>query len=152
MAGRGPAPKRPETRQRKNRTTTAASIDAKPAKRRPPALPRGGGGGKRGAWHEQTRAWWKDLWRSPLEPEYVVGVDDHLLLVLAAVLDRFWHEPSKELATEVRLQAREFGLNPMARRSLQWQVKSAAAKPGEPARRTAAKPSGDPRERLKLVK
>lgn len=154
MAGRGPTPKDPKARQRRNKPSTARTIEASPPKSKVPELPKGRGAGRKGAWSAQTRAWWRDLWRSPLAREYVPDVDVHTLLVLAVVLDQFWREPSKELATEVRLQAREFGLNPMARRSLQWEIRPAYTPPGdkpEQARRPSAR-SGDPRQRLTVVK
>jgi hypothetical protein len=154
MAGRGPAPKDPKTRRRRNRASTAAKVkgpETPPLEI--PLLPEGRGGGPNGAWHVETGSWWVDLWRSAIAAEYVAGIDGHTLLVFAVVLDRFWHDPSKELATEIRLQAREFGLNPMARRSLQWQVKPRGSGEDKPEPGKGGKATeGDPRERLTLVK
>ena len=74
-------------------------------------------------WHELTISWWGDVWRSPMAAEFV-KVDVHRLWILADLVDRYWWSGGRDLAaaTEIRLQERAFGLDPMSRRSLQWEV------------------------------
>lgn len=106
-------------------------------------------------WHPLTCEWWSDLWSSPMAGEYHSS-DRHALFILAALIDAFWVEPSKELAGEIRLQRTAFGLTPYDRRRLEWTIESAEeAKDRGNKRRTAAKPpperKDDPREMLRMV-
>jgi hypothetical protein len=73
-------------------------------------------------WLEQTRDWWADLWASPMALAYLVA-DEGGLQRLAKLKDK---ENRGELgATEMvamlSLEDR-YGLNPKARRALQWEV------------------------------
>jgi hypothetical protein len=97
------------------------------------------------AWNPLTLAWWADVQRSAMAPEYEAS-DVHGLLILAALVDEFWSAPSKEMAAEIRLQRAEFGLSPLARRRLQWEIvrtEDAQHKAAERKRRPAR--SDDPR-------
>ena len=142
----GPTPKNPATRRRRNQPATAAKLAAVPSGVKTPALPKGR------KWHQQTRRWWKDIWASPMAPEFLQA-DVHGLFLLAVLVDDFWLEPSKELAAEIRLQRQCFGLTPIDRRRLQWEIEraeSAASAPAKPkgGRRKAAE---DPRRALTAV-
>ena len=70
-----------------------------------------------------TRAWWADLWASPMAPEYDDS-DRHGLLMLAALVDDLWRAKTARdrlaAAAEVRLQGARYGLSPIDRRRLQW--------------------------------
>lgn len=103
-----------------------------------------------------TLSWWADLWRSPMAPEYDQS-DIHGLYMLAALIDSFWTSPSKELAAEIRLQRQSFGLSPIDRRRLQWEIeRTDEAQDKGRRRRSAAKPkkepATDPRSVLRAVK
>ena len=146
MKGRFPKP--PQTRQRRNRTSTRATLPpegAAPA-RKAPALPRG-------KWRAETRQWWKNVWASPMAGEYLTADVDGLL-ILAQLIDAFWSAPSSSLAGEIRLQRQCFGLTPVDRHRLQWEMERAAAtKKRTPG--AAAPPSKgvqDPRRVLRRVK
>lgn len=122
-----PAPKPAATRQRRNRTSTAATFEAAPAIR--PDLP------DRDALHPMTRMWWDTIWESPMVAEWV-DADVPDLLALGALVDMFWRKPDPKLHAEIRMAGREFGLSPLSRRSLQWEVKRVEqAKPVEPVER-----------------
>ncbi len=41
---------------------------------------------------------------------------------LAVLIDQFWTDPSTALAAEIRLEQQAFGLTPIDRRRLQWEV------------------------------
>lgn len=98
-------------------------------------------------WHAQTLVWWADVWDSPMAPEYDDS-DRHGLFALALLVDDFWSaETAKErapLAAEIRLQRQCFGLTPIDRRRLQWEIeRTDEAQERGRKRRTAAKPAVD---------
>lgn len=68
-----------------------------------------------------TRRWWKDVWGSPMAAEFL-RADEHGLFRLAVLIDDFWRKPSQALAAEIRLEQQAYGLSPLDRRRLQWQV------------------------------
>lgn len=72
-------------------------------------------------WHPMTVSWWEDIWASPMAPEFDES-DIHGLYLLASLVDAFWCEPSQALAAEIRLQRQCFGLTPIDRRRLQWEI------------------------------
>lgn len=122
MAGNGPAPKDPSLRARRNKASTKATLVANP-NITVPDLPGD-------EWHAATRLWWLDLWRSPMAPEYDES-DLHGLFMLAALVNDFWSaETAREraaLSSEIRLQRACFGLTPIDRRRLQWEIEKAEA-------------------------
>jgi hypothetical protein len=111
-------------------------------------------------WHELTLQWWRDVWASPMAPEFDTS-DRHGLFLLAAIVDDFWSAGSAtertRLAAEVRQQGMRFGLSPIDRRRLQWEIeRSDEAKAKGDVRR--ARPSSsssrsqvDPREVLRAL-
>lgn len=155
----GPAPKASAQRQRRNRTTTAATLEAGPATRvelpafrvsaitcetcalaswqhvrrkfeeldlephdyEPRVLD----------WRQATRDWWEVIWASPMADEWV-DADVPGLLALAVLWDDFWRTGDPKAHAEIRQAAREFGLSPLSRRQLQWEIKRLAVAP--PAR------------------
>lgn len=143
----GPAPKHPTVRARRNKAATAATLQSV----HDVAMPDLPGD----EWHPATLAWWFDVWASPMAPEFHKS-DVHGLFILAALVDDFWRHPSKEMAAEIRLQRQCFGLSPMDRRRLQWEIERTdeAQARGE-QRRTASKAKApaakDPRAVLRAV-
>jgi hypothetical protein len=112
----GPTPKNPVTRQRRNKIATRAMLPPESAPRqRAPALP------PACEWNPMTRRWWRDVWASPMATEYL-RADAHALFRLAILINMFWSEPSKELAAEIRLQQQAFGLTPLDRSRLEWNI------------------------------
>lgn len=112
-----PLPKNPATRQRRNKHSTARTLEGLPADAAVPALPKGR------RWRAETKSWWADVWASPMASEFVHGrADIHGLFVLAVLVDDFWSEPTTALAAEIRLQRQCFGLTPIDRRRLQWEI------------------------------
>jgi hypothetical protein len=99
-----------------------------------------------------TLAWWKDVWRSPMAKEFV-RADIHGLYVLAELVDAFWQHPTKEMAGEIRLQRQCFGLTPIDRRRLQWEVERVQAAARDKSKRKAPTkpPVEDPRKMLRVV-
>lgn len=129
----GPDPKPSSTRARRNKTSTAATLVANPGLKAPP-LP-----GEN--WHSMTESWWGDVWSSPMAPEFD-GSDKHGLFMLARLVDAFWVCPDpklcKELAAEIRQQGQRFGLSPIDRRRLQWEIEHTEEAQDQGKRRRAA--------------
>lgn len=72
-----------------------------------------------------TETWWTDLWSSPMAPEYDDS-DRHGLFALAVLVNDFWRADTPatrmSLAAEIRHQGQRFGLSPIDRRRLQWEI------------------------------
>jgi hypothetical protein len=135
---------------RRNKSATKATLSADHDVEAPP-LP-----GDEGSWHPLTLAWWADLWRSPMAPEYDQS-DIHGLYMLAALVDQFWSVRDPKLAGEIRLQRQAFGLSPIDRRRLQWEIERTDEAQEKGRKRRAAKPKPtepvvDPRAVLRAVK
>jgi hypothetical protein len=151
----GPAPKDASTRARRNKVSTSAKLIADPDLKVPP-LP------KRDGWHEMTVQWWNDLWSSPMAPEFDTS-DMHGLYLLALLMDDFWLAGDIttriKLAAELRQQGQRFGLSPIDRRRLQWEIERTEEAQQKGAKRRASttdpaeKPAGgsDPRSVLRAV-
>ena len=145
----GPMPKKNPARR--NKTTTRATLP-RDHDVTAPALPE-----REQGWHKQTVAWWADIWASPMAPEFEKA-DLHGLFVLADLWDAFWTaDTPKErtaLAAEIRLQRRDFGLTPLDRRRLQWEIERAedAQDRGTRRRQAPRTPVADPRAVLHAVK
>lgn len=142
-----PTPKPAHMRQRRNRVSTSAKLVADP-KLKAPELPDR-------LWHSMTLAWWQDVWSSPMAPEYDDS-DRHGLFLLAVLIDEFWLSPSKELAAEIRLQRQSFGLSPIDRRRLQWEIERGDEASERTKKRRAkpvakGEPPADPRSILHAV-
>ena len=146
----GPAPKHASVRARRNKTSTAATLSAVHQVEMP-ELPEPDAGG----WHPLTIAWWRDIWASPMAPEFEKS-DKHGLFILATLVNEFWLSPTKDLAAEIRLQRQAFGLTPMDRRRLQWEIERVDEAQDRGERRREAKPkpataADDPRGGLYAV-
>lgn len=118
------APKHPSTRARRNVVSTKATLRAA-ADLEVPSLPLHPGGDEGQDWHPLTVRWWSDVWSSPMGPEYDSS-DVHGLFALAVLTDDFWRASSPSartvLAAELRQQSQRFGLSPLDRRRLQWEI------------------------------
>jgi hypothetical protein len=141
-----PIPKPAATRARRNKTSTHRQLEVV-HEVEAPKLPSGR------KWQKATRDWWRDVWASPMAPEYDSS-DVHGLFMLAVLVDQFWVEPSEKAAAEIRLQRQCFGLTPIDRRRLQWEIDrgdSAAQKTRKRRAQGAPKPEAveeDPRRLL----
>ena len=145
MGMRGPAPKPAATRQRRNRVSTATTLVLAHRARVPKLPPR-----PDGAWHAMTVGWWRDIWRSPMAAEFVQA-DIHGLYRLAVLVDAFWEEPSVKLHAEIRAGSQCYGLTPIDRRRLQWEVQRVEGVEATRPARPRADPNVDPRDVLQVV-
>jgi hypothetical protein len=122
-----------------------------------PELPQVG----RAKWHPQTLEWWNDVWTDPASSEYA-RADRHGMFRLARLQDRFWKLAASDpglpkLSAEIRQLESKFGLSPLDRRRLQWEIEKgeeAVERTTQRASRRAATKrtqAGDPRDFLKAV-
>lgn len=112
-------------------------------------------------WHEQTLAWWNDVWTSPMVSAWDDS-DVHNVMVVALLYDDIWSATTprerKDALAEYRQQRADLGLAPLARSRLQWTIETAdAAKASGDRRRQAGQPAAprpagaDPRHHLTSV-
>lgn len=120
MAGRGPAPKDPKRRARRNAEPAPSTIVRyEPADQ--PRLPAKMPSGEK--WPARTRAWWK-LWaESPLSDSFG-ATDWSELLDTATLHGAFWSGDLK-VAAELRLRVAKFGATPEDRARLRIQFAAA---------------------------
>ena len=144
----GPLPKPPGLRSRRNRASTRAVLPtpAQAAEQDVPPLPP-----KQGKWHERVIVWWERIWRSPMAAEYLEA-DKPGLEMLAMLHQAFWTARSTgdrfKYAGEIRLQEVRYGLDPISRRRLEWEVEKGEAAAKKTATRRRKQ---DPRTVLKLT-
>jgi hypothetical protein len=147
MAGRGPAPKPSHLRQRTNKKAGHAVLEIPSRKSPVPTIPNPDGR----TWHKLTLEAWAHAWSSPMASQWI-QTDIDAIGRLAILWDAFYCRPSADTMKEIRLQSALFGLSPLDRSRLQWEVSR-----GEEAERkrkpsaTTPVASGDPRKLLRMV-
>ena len=145
----GPTPKPAAIRQRRNKTTTAARFEtAERPRQSAPALGKHPVKGQK--WDSRTRSWWREVWSSPMAKEFLHADTDGLFM-LAALVDQFWKAPNPALAAEIRLQRQCYGLTPIDRRRLQWEIVRVEEAERKRAPRPAAQTGDDPRAALRAI-
>lgn len=124
----GPAPKDPSVRARRNKATTRQTLTANHGIAAP-ALPELG-------FLPLTVARWEAIWASPMASAWMDS-DIPGLIDLARLWDASYRAEDAatlmKVAGEIRLQEARFGLDPLARRRMEWQI------PAEDGRRVQAK-------------
>src|SRR5688572_31061384 len=120
MGGMGPPPKPAHLRQRTNKKAGAGTISA-PDKPEIPVIPNPDGR----TWHKLTKEAWQHAWSSPMASQWL-GTDIDALGRLALLWDELYKSPSdSKVMAEIRLQEQRFGLSPLDRSRLQWEVSRA---------------------------
>ncbi len=100
--------------------------------------------------------WWEAVWRSPMASEYLIA-DKEALFMLARLHQDFWTADDPRArqmaATEIRQQGVRFGLSPIDRRRLQWEVEKGDQAAERTSKRHQVRQASakDPREVLKVV-
>ena len=150
----GPAPKSSKTRQRRNKASTRSTLEQPTGEVKVPRLPARDRGS--GPWHRRVSAWWDDVWRSPMASEYL-DVDRRGLEAIADLWQSFFSADSDAgrvaVHSEIRLAQRDYGLTPLDRRRLEWEIKRAEPKPTERAESKSkrARTKADPRKVLRIA-
>lgn len=141
----GPPPKPAALRARVNRKAGATHLAGVAVSRVPP-IPNPDGR----QWHPLTVKAWRHAWRSPMASQWL-ETDRDALGRLAVLWDAFYQRPSADALKEIRLQGSLFGLSPLDRSRLQWEVRR--AEETETRRPPATvKRGADPRRALMAVK
>lgn len=137
MAGRGPAPKDPARRRRRNATEELTPLTPDD-ELRGPELPSGVLGeddeGNALPWHPMTQLWW-DSWRSSAQAQTFVQTDWVFLIDTALMHHTMWAKGRWEFASEVRLRAAKFGATPEDRARLKLKVGEPTHGPQTPVQR-----------------
>lgn len=126
MAGRGPAPKDPDKRVRRNKDPEPTSTVGSRPRLRGPALPSGVLPDNE-KWHKVTIAWWK-TWRESPQAELFLATDWDFLLDTALMHHVMWSKGRWEFAAEIRLRAAKFGATADDRQRLKMKVETPPAK------------------------
>lgn len=145
MAGRGPAPKPAHLRQRTNQKVGKATLAAPKSPEVPP-IPNPDGR----EWHQLTLTGWQHAWESPMSTQWL-ETDVDALGRLALLWDEFYKKPDAKVMAEIRLQESRFGLSPLDRSRLQWEIAKGTEAERRMAPPPAAKPGADLRKILKMV-
>ena len=124
----GPPPKPAAQRRRRNRASAPVKLSAeRAAQGKTPTLP----GAKRYA--KTTRDWWATVWASPMATIWLEA-DVPALVRLATLIELVNQgEATAMVLAEIRQLEDRFGLSPLARRRLQWEVEQAGGAEAKPA-------------------
>jgi hypothetical protein len=117
MPGRGPAPKPPDQRRRRN-ITVAPVVVAADGEKHGPELPEGYD------WPQETLDWW-DTWRRSAQAATFTGTD-WSFLTDTALLHADFHLGDRRVAGELRLRVAKFGATPEDRARLRIEVGAGA--------------------------
>lgn len=155
MAGRGPAPKDPRRRARRNADSAATTV-IKFERGPQPDLPQfdvqieenGELTSRSFRWPEQTRTWWKMWADSPLSVHFMAS-DWEFLLDTALLHAQLWSGDHR-VSGELRLRVAKFGATPEDRARLRIQFAEADDADGGQSR-TGGQSARDRRGPLHLV-
>lgn len=144
MAGRGPAPKPPEQRRRRNAPERGEWVDFPPLQKPVlPVLPKRAKG--EGAWSARTRRVWAG-WRSdPVTAGY--GPSELAAVLELAYLFEEMVRGDLKLLSEIRQWTDRLGLNAKGKRDLRWRV----VKPVDEVAEARGRREGAPKRRLAAV-
>ena len=128
-------------RARTNRSSSAATLSPVHDVKTPELLP------KEIEWHNMARRWWRELWKSPTATEYR-ETDLQSLYQVALLVQDFWTASDAKSRNDARLRIEraeaDFGLTPLARRRLEWQIEAAEDSKAKGKKRTAANTKATP--------
>ncbi len=100
-------------------------------------------------WHPSTRAWWR-TWCDSAQSSEFSSTDWQRLEMVAYLVDRYFRAPAKDLLAEIRLNEAAIGATVEDRLKLRWRLQP-PPDPNEPAPPPGSRSRADPR-RLQLVR
>jgi len=118
----GPAPKHHSQRRRANASAGVTTLPAAGRSGKRPALPLKGAS-------KEAREWWATAWASPMAAVWLAA-DVPGLVRLATLVDRAAKEGESTpmtVLTEIRALEDRYGLSPLARRRLEWELEASAS-------------------------
>lgn len=114
----GPPPKPAAQRRRRNKTPAVVKLPDNGVIK-PPELV--------GDFGPEARAWWETVWASPMASVYLEA-DVPALTRLATLVDQAAKgDVGANVLAEIRQLEDRFGLSPLARRRLQWELEQVDA-------------------------
>ena len=130
MPGRGPAPKDPATRRRRNKENrTTIGSTAGDAQIRGPELPESYSIKREKArppsrlkFRKETREWFENWRASPQSTAFTQPTWDVLVYIIAPLFDQFVRSGDSKLASELRLQLSKLGATPEDLARLKWDL------------------------------
>lgn len=114
MAGRGPAPKDPAKRRRRNADPLPTQVVADDGVVRGPELP------DEFEWSDPTRRWW-ETWRTSPQAQAFTSTDWDFLLDTALLHAEYW-AGNTSVGAELRLRVAKFGATPEDRARLRLHI------------------------------
>jgi hypothetical protein len=114
MAGRGPAPKDPAQRRRRNADPVPTQVVVDDGEVRGPELP------GEFDWPSATMRWW-ETWRSSPQAQTFTSTDWDFLIDTALLHAEYW-AGNTAVGAELRLRVAKFGATPEDRARLRLQV------------------------------
>lgn len=139
MAGRGPAPKDPDERRRRNASDATVVLVAD-GEAHGPELP------DSYEWPQSTLDWWK-IWRTSAQAATFTDTDWSFLIDTAVLHAEFWLG-NRSLAGELRLRAAKFGATPEDRARLKIEI----GDPNRPVSPTRLKTKATTNRRTRLLR
>lgn len=153
MAGRGPAPKDPGSRARRNKDPQALRVFTATPVEQPPLpplfLPDEDGKRRRVAWPEATKQWWRTWGAEPMAADFR-PTDWDFLLDTALIHAKVWGEGELKLLPELRLRVSKMGATTEDRARLRIAY-AAADEADEKRTRSKASSARERRGPLKAV-
>ena len=120
----GPPPKPASQRRRRNKAPAVVKLaNRQPGK--PPSLPKG--------FSPAARKWWATVWASPMAVLWLEADVPSLVRLAALVELADSGEMAPQVLAEIRQLEDRFGLSPLARRRLQWELEQGAEAEAGPA-------------------
>lgn len=136
-----PTPKPPGQRRRRNKDAPKGRKLAVSSQKRAPELP------NQGQMQERTVIWWRRIWDSPMAAAWLDS-DVSTLERMADLVDiAHKGEASAGVLGEIRALEDRFGLSPLARRRLQWEIDQAAV-----ADHAASSDDGEPADEERFLR
>ena len=156
MAGRGPAPKDPSKRVRRNADSSGSTI-LRFEESEQPELPEfdvqiekdGELHGQKFVWPEATRRWWA-MWRDSPQAEHFGSTDWSFLLDTAFLHAAVWGRGNMSALSELRLRVQKFGATPEDRARLRMQFADADA--ADSKRDTSGASARERRGQIKVLR
>ncbi|WP_152353315.1 phage terminase small subunit [Brachybacterium subflavum] len=142
MAGRGPAPKDPSKRARRNADpspTTILRFEESEQPDLPEAL----------SWPDETREWWA-MWRDSPQAEHFGSTDWSFLLDTAILHAQLWGNGDTSALGELRIRVAKFGATPEDRARLRMQFADADA--ADSKRKPAGESARERRGQIKVLR
>jgi hypothetical protein len=101
-------------------------------------------------WHSMTLKAWQEFFESAMSTQWL-PTDITGLEMLAVCYDKFYKTGDIEFMKEIRLQRPHYGLTPLDRSRLQWEVTRGEEAERKLQQQPQKRPTSDPRKVLRMA-